>query len=89
MSPCARYAATALGLAGIGVCIFFLFYAMPIAADWVAYLFGSTPAKPHLQGLATFVGVAASLGTVVLLVGIGLILWIFKQLWLPGRRGRE
>ncbi len=85
MSPKARYAATALGLAGLAVCVFFLTKSVPIAVDWGAWLFDGTPAKPHLEGLAMFVGIASTLGTIVLLVGIGLILWIFKQMWLPGR----
>jgi hypothetical protein len=89
MSPKARYAATALGLAGLAVCVFFLFHSVPIVVDWVAWLFGNTPAKPHLEGLAMFVGIASTLGTIVLLVAIGLILWVFKRMWLPGPERRQ
>ncbi len=85
MSPRAKYAATVLALAGIGVCVFFLYKSAPIMADWIAYLFDGTKARPHLRGLATFVGVASTLGTLVLLVGLALIVWILKRLWLPRR----
>jgi len=91
MSPKAKYAATALGFAGIAVCVFFLFKSVPIVAAWVGWLFGAVPARQHVEGLTMFVGIASAIGTIVLLVGIALILVIFKRLWLPGpeTKGRD
>jgi hypothetical protein len=83
----ARYLATVMALAGIGVCVYFLFYSVPIAAAWFGYLFDGSQAKPNLTGLVNFVGIASTIGTIVLLVGLSLIVVILKRLWLPAGGG--
>lgn len=86
MAPWARNLATALALAGIGVCVFFLVYTVPIAADWAGYLFGDARAQPQYRALANFVGVAASLGSLILVVGLAILLVILKRLWWSRQR---